>query len=104
MASDLSEISDKSEYPISFFILLTFRRYRKSEEFWQNSSDNYLTNFSLADAPNASNSTIFTAIRKKLHHKIITTTANDKELSQRIIREVHPQNTETAELVGESGG
>ena len=82
MPSDLSEISDKSEYPISFVILLTFRRYRKSEEFWQNSSDNYLTNFSLADASNASKSTIFTAIRNKRHHKIITTTANNKELSE----------------------
>ena len=41
MPSDLSYISDKSEYPICSVILLTSRRYRKSEEFWQNSSDNY---------------------------------------------------------------
>ena len=39
--SDLSHFSDKSEYPTCSVILLTFRRYRKSEELWQNSSDNY---------------------------------------------------------------
>ena len=53
MASDLSEISDKSEYPTCSVILLTSRRYWKSEEFWQNSSDNYLMRFALQDVSNA---------------------------------------------------
>ena len=38
----LSEISDKSKYPISFVILLTPNGRSKSEEFNENSSDNYL--------------------------------------------------------------
>ena len=46
MASDLSYISDKSLYPTCSVILLTFRRYRESEEFWQNSSDNYFVTIS----------------------------------------------------------
>jgi len=41
MADDLSEKWDKSSYPTCSVILLSFKRYRKSEEFERNSSDIY---------------------------------------------------------------